>query len=517
MTRRTEALVLAAVVLAACAPYASSVAFGFTFDDANTILTHPGVRGPFSVDELWLRDFWGRSFVNTIGSWRPVVTFTYWLDWHLGRGQPWLFHLENLALYASLLVLFAFFLRRFFGKALTPTSRLVIVGVGGLLAVHSDVVPSATGRAEILSALFALWALLAPLREAGPVRLREVALTTAASVLAAGAKESALPVALLAPLLAYRWHAARGTDRREGMVALAAANAVALSGIVAFRVLRMPWWDWGADRATENSLLTASAGARLLGAGEVFAGYVQRLVWPARLAPDYSYAGIIPGHAPLHAVLGVALAAAVVAIGVANWRRGPGLSDAALGLAASYVVVSNTLVPASAIADRLFFFPSFWAVTLVVLAAQHLDPRGRLAAGALAIAFACAQAGVAARDSRRWRDDVTLFSSAIEARPTVVRSRRNLAQALADTGRIEDAAWQLTVANAILDRYPMPVSDDDFPSRWDRDPIEDRLGELRLKIGSSVANADIRRAAAMFRHWGNDDVAAVLDTWTDGA
>jgi hypothetical protein len=513
VTRRTEALVLAAVVLAACAPYASSVAFGFTFDDANTILTHPGVRGALSVDDLWLRDFWGRSFVNTIGSWRPVVTLTYWLDWHLGGGQPWLFHADNLVLYAALIGLQALFLKRFFGSALTPTSRLLAVGVGGALAIHADVVPSATGRAEILAALFALVALLAPLREGGPVRVREVALTAGASLLAAGAKESALPVALLAPLLAYRWHAARGTDRRGGMIALAAANAVALSGVVAFRVLRMPWWNWGADRATENSLLTASAWGRWMGAGEVLLGYLQRMALPAHLAPDYSYAGILPGHSPMLAAIGMAVAAVGFAVGLANWRRPPGLSDAAVGFAASYVVVSNTIVPASAIADRLFFFPSFWAVTLAALAIQRLESRRREVIGALAVTFACVQARVAATGNARWSDDVTLFSSAIDARPTVVRSRRNLAQALADAGRLEDAAWQLTVANAILDRYPMPIPDNDFPSSWDHAPMAVRLAELRTKVGAPALDADIQRAASTFLHWGNDDVAAVLETW----
>jgi protein O-mannosyl-transferase len=516
VTRRTEALVLAAIVVAVSLPFASSVAFGFTFDDANTILRHRGVAGPLSVDDLLLRDFWGRSYVNTIGSWRPVVTLGYWVDWHLGRGQPWLFHLHNLGLYAALVVVQALFLRRFFGDALGQVSRLVAVGTAGALAIHADVVPSATGRAEIVAALFGLLALLAPLREHGPLRVREVLLTTGACILAAGAKESALPVALLSPLLAYRWHAARGTDRRSAMVALAAANTLALAGIVAFRVLRMPWWDLGPERATENSLLAASPGVRLAGAAEVLVGYLQRLVWPARLAPDYSYAGIVPGHAPVLAAIGVAVAGLAFAVGLLNWKRPPGLSDAAIGFAASYVVVSSAIVPASAIADRLFFFPSFWAVTLVALAVQRLGVRRRMLAGAVSVAFACAQAFAAALDTPRWRDDVSLFTSAIDARPTVVRSRRNLAQALADAGRLEDAAWQLTVANAILDRYPMPLPADAFPTRWDREPIGARLDRLRLRIGPSAMSQDVRRAAATFRHWGNDDVAALLDTWSGG-
>jgi hypothetical protein len=513
VTRRTEALALTVVVLASCLPYASSVAFGFTFDDANTILGHHGVAGPLAFDDLILRDFWGRSFIDTIGSWRPVVTLTYWVEWHLAGGRPWLFHADNVALYGAVLALYAVFLKRFFGTALGPVSRLVAVGAAGALAIHSDVVPSATGRSEILAALFGLLGLLAPLREEGPVRLREVACTAGAGVLAAAAKESALPLALLAPLLAYRWHAARGTDRREGMVALTAASALGLAGVVAFRVLRMPWWSMGPERATENALIAAGPGPRLLGSGEVLGGYLGRAAWPARLAPDYSYAGIVPGHSPALAAAGFTAAAVLLAVGVAHWKRGPGLSDAAVGFAASYVVVSSTLVAASAIADRLFFFPSLWVMTLAALGAERMEARWRKVAGAVAAGFACAQGWVAFIDVPRWRDDVTLFTAAIDARPTVARSRRNLAQALADAGRVADAAWQMTVVGAILDRYPAPIPEGELPARWEQEPVEARLSALRLQTGAPAVEADMRRGAAMFRHWGNDDAAALLEAW----
>ncbi|HEV3189825.1 MAG TPA: hypothetical protein VGY54_04970, partial [Polyangiaceae bacterium] len=444
--------------MAAIAPYAPSVVFGFTLDDAHTILEHPGVRGRLSFVNLLLRDFWGRSFVNSIGSWRPLTTLTYWIDWHLAAGLPWAFHVGNLALYAVLLLVLARFLRRFFGAELALASRLVVVGVFGALAIHADVIPSATGRAEILAALCGLLALIAPLRLEGPVRAREVLLTAGASVLAMGAKESSLPIALLAPLFAYRWHAARGTDRRAPMIALTAASAAALFGIVAFRVLRMPWWSLGADRATENALLAAPPTERLLGAGEVFLEYMQHLTWPARLAPDYSYAGIVPGHATFRAAAGIALLVLILGGCVAGRKRAPGIPDAAAGLAASYIVVSNAIVPASAIADRLFFFPSLWVVILGTLFARRVATKTRQAIGALAIGFALAQASVATRDGLRWRDDITLLSSAVQARPTVARSRRNLALAFADAGQREDAAWQLIVANAILARYPRPLA-----------------------------------------------------------
>jgi hypothetical protein len=79
---------------------------------------------------------------------------------------------------------------------------------------------------------------------------------------------------------------------------------------------------------------------------------------------------------------------------------------------------------------------------------------------------------------------------------------------------LEDAAWQLTVANAIFDRYPAPLPSDLLPSSLDREPVPVRLVELRCKVGPSAMDDDVRRAAATFRHWGYGDVAALLDTWT---
>jgi hypothetical protein len=510
----SEALAIVAIALAACVPYAASVGYGFTFDDANTILGHPGVRGPFSAEDLLLRDNWGRPWFKTIGNWRPVATLDYWVDWHLGSGRPWVFHAHNLLLYALVLILYAVFSKRFFGQAMTPASRLLALAVVGALTLHGDVVPSATGRSEIAAALFAFLALLAPLREAGPVRAREVLLTAGASILAACSKESGLPVALLAPVLAYRWHRARGTNRRNGMIALSASCTAALCGVVAFRALRMPWWGMGPKLAMEDAVLPASTAGRLVGAAEVLVAYLGHFFYPVRLAPDYSYAGIVPGHAPLPATLGLALVAAGIGTLVRAWPRPPGIADALLGFVAAYVLASHAIVPsATAMADRLFFFPSFWVVTVGALVLGNLEGRRKGVAAGLAAAFALGQAAVATTTASRWRDDVTLLTSAVKARPNVARLRRGLAQALADRGVAEDAAWQLAVTNAIMGLYPAALPANDFPARWDGEPTAARLAALRDRIGQSGLRDALGNAAAVARRWGYEDVAAILDGW----
>ena len=498
---------------AALLPFAPSLAFGFAQDDAFAVLGHRGVKGTWSAVDLLLRDFWGRSRFDTIGAWRPTATLSYALDWQLGGGKPLAFHATNLALYAALLFVFERFLRRFFADEIPWRGRLAAVGAFGVLAIHADVVPSVTGRAEILAALFVLLGLLATLREDGPPRAREIAASTGLVLLAIGSKESALPAALLVPLLANRWHARRGTDGGRALRGLATANVAALAGVVAFRALRMPWIWPGPERAAENPLIVATVPGRLSGAAAVLAHYLAHLAWPARLAPDYSYAAMDVAREPVLAFVGVAVATCA-AVTVARHRTARGIVDAILGFGASYVVVSHVATPAIAVmADRLFFFPSLWVVTLGTLLAVRATRAIRGGVAALGVAFVAGQAIVAARDCTHWRDDVTLLSSAVEARPNVARSRRNLAQALGEAGRPDEAAWQGLVMAAILARFPWPVPESDFPASWEAQPVSARVDALALRLGACPFRDRLGRARASFEHWGMLPEAAVIDGW----
>jgi hypothetical protein len=219
-------------------------------------------------------------------------------------------------------------------------------------------------------------------------------------------------------------------------------------------------------------------------------------------------------HEPVLAAAGIALVVAVALAATRGQRPAPGLADAAIGFAASYVVVSQVLVPASNVmADRLFFFPSLWVVTIAALVAERARGPYRRGIALLAVAFAAGQGLVAARDCLAWRDDLTLLTSAVEARPDVARSRRNLAEALADAGHPEDAAWHLVVSMAILERYPAPVPADALPSELDGESIATRLDALRDKLGPCALRRRMKEALAAFERWGDGEEVALLNRW----
>jgi hypothetical protein len=516
VTRLPRPLVVALAVLGGLVPYVGSVRYGFTLDDANTIGGHKGVRERLSFTDIVLRDWWGRSRFDTIGTWRPFATLTFWVDQHVGGGHAWPFHVTNLLLYGALLVLLERFLFRWCGPALAAPARAVAVVVYGTLAIHADVVPSPTGRAELLAALFSLAALFAATCTP-TLGVREAALASGCLFLALLSKESAAPMAILVPLLSHRMHFERRTLHRGAILGLALAAPIELGAVAAFRMLAMPFMQLGPDRAPENPLLAVDAPRRLVGALDVLGLYLRHLVTGLGLAPDYSFSEppILRAGA-LGIALGGGTLLACAALVVACWRRAPRTADAALAFGASYLTVSNLVVAASAIADRLFFFPSMWLVVIgALLASEAARTRAaQRAACAMALVFAGVQAARATAYAALWRDDATLFTAAARAYPDVFRTQRNLAHALSDAHQDAAAAWHLAIAEAIFARYPVPTARDEIDPAWDDEPLRAELAHLRTTFGAHPACAAVERAQARLTSWEDPTAAALLAGWS---
>jgi hypothetical protein len=502
----------------AALPYLQTFSFGFTLDDANTIVGHRGVKEALSWDDLVLRDSWGRSRFDTIGVWRPLVTLTFWCDQHIAGGRMWPFHVTNVILYVALVVLADRFLSRWC-PTLSDAARWLALAAFGALAIHAGVVPSATGRADILAALFSLGSIAVATcgRKLGA---REVTLSAALLLFALTSKESSAPMAILVPLLAHRAHSERGTPRRGPMVALPASCVTALAVVAGFRALKMPFMDLGPERALENPLLAVDTPHRLLGSLDVLGFYANHLATGRGLAPDYSFSEPpILRDGVMGVVFGAAIVLACAAIVMATWRRVPRLADATLAFGASYFAVSNVALAASAIADRFFFFPSLWLLVMIAIAVDRLarSAGARRTACVLALAFTILQARAAMAYAAWWRDDVTLLGRAARVYPNVYRTQRNLAHAYADDARHDAAAFHLVVAETLYAHYPVPVPRDAISPAWDDEPLPARFAHLRDAFGGAATCAAARVASQRARSWNDVPAGDAIDAWVSGA
>ncbi|MBI2393343.1 MAG: hypothetical protein HYV09_27415 [Deltaproteobacteria bacterium] len=486
---RDERVGVGLVVAAGVAPLLRSLANGFAYDDTHSVLHHPGVRGPFSPAAIFGRDWWGVPLgrPDGLGSYRPFATLTLWLDAHVGGGAAWPFHLTNLLLYAGILLMAWVLLRRFAGEAMSATARLLAIALFATLAIHVEVVANATGRAELLATLASLGALHLALGELGVMRTILIGLLL---VIALGSKESAYPVTVLAPVLAFR---ARGEGARgRGAAAwVAVPSAIVLAFAVALRATVLQFGRKDAQMVIDNPLVFAPFRERVFGAMDVFPRYLGHAASGVDLCPDYGYAHHLPARSlDGGSALGFVMVAALVAALVLTWRRAPRVADALLGFGAAYAVISHLFIGASVLlADRVFFFPSFWMVVVVVLAGQRLSERrprlGPLLVGAAAL-FAATQAVLSFVTVPVWRDDRSLADYAVRACPRVMRSwilRLDVAQR---ANEAEEGAWAALAASALYLQHPRPVADDLLPETLADQPYPARVAHLRARLGDDA-------------------------------
>jgi hypothetical protein len=179
------------------------------------------------------------------------------------------------------------------------------------------------------------------------------------------------------------------------------------------------------------------------------------------------------------------------------------------------------------LADRLFFFPSFW---LVVFGAVMLDwlprlqpaaaaqPRrigARRMAAAAVVAWISVQGVIAAAAATMWRDDAVLYTQAIQTYPHVARTRINFSQVLSNVGQEDEAAWHLLLSRAYYVRFPEPIPPHEFPLAWDDLPIPERLQALRKQLGDQLTLAVFDGTLQFCERWRLHRRAEILQRWRE--
>jgi hypothetical protein len=498
------------LVICAVALYGGSLGAGFVFDDAHTILRHPGVTGPFSPRAIFLRDWWGEPLgaAESLGSWRPIATLSLWIDCHLGKGSALAFHLGNLAIFAALLVAIDRFLDAWLGDALRVGARRLVLAAFAALAIHVEVVANATGRAEMLALLFAVLALRAAIGPPTALRLTGMAIAFAASMLS---KESAYPLALFAPILALRRsigpeeEGPSAEDRRRARAVAVVAGVVLIGAIVLRARLVGRFHRDDLQMKFDNPLVYAPLGRRVLGGLEVITHHLQHATSGVDLCPDYSYAGVaLSDGVSLRAIVGLAALGGALWLAVRVRRTQPRLAEAIVGFFASYVAVSQLILPATVlVADRVFFTPSLFLLVGVGLALErvaHARPRVSRLIALAAAAFVAQQALMTALSVPAWKSDATLARAGVRTCPNVIRLRITRIEVARAENDVEEGVWNALAAAAVLSQFPRALDDDFLPA--EEQPFPDRLAALKRSLGTNftAVRAQAATIARSLRH-----------------
>ena len=430
--RFLPALLLVAVVVAV---HGNAIQNGFVWDDKFIVVDNPDTRDLSRLPDVLLSPDEMKPY------YRPLTRASFLVDYRVFGLNPRAYHLVNLVLHAAaVLLLYALGLRLFGARPPALVAALLLA----VHPIHSEAVAFVSARNNIFALCFALLALLLFIDAAERRSQARAALSAVALLFAMLAKEPglmALPVLALWLLVPALPGSKAGPRRWRLLLPHAAAVALYFG------------------------LRTAALGAPVASAG-VLPGLWTRLAQNYYVLPRYLLLALFPRDlGPYHEVPAnyatlwwLPLIWTAIALTVVLVARRPSTA-AVLGLlwlAMNLAPIVNIVpIPSTSMAERFFYIPAAGLWLLVADLARRASARiGARAFAAVGVVAAVALGLRTSRRDRDWRDDVTLFRSAIAAEPASLTAHFNYGNALKDKGAFAEARQQWQAALAIDPQDP---------------------------------------------------------------
>jgi Tfp pilus assembly protein PilF/4-amino-4-deoxy-L-arabinose transferase-like glycosyltransferase len=407
--------VLAALVCAAI--FLPTLRYQFVWDDEQLVTANQRLyaANPLSLFGQGFMPESHGSAATRVHYYRPLTVLTFWLDRHIWGWNPFGYHLTNVLLNASALVLLGLLLGRLAGrKQVWPV--LLGVAVFGLHPAHVESVAFISGRTDLLATVFVLLCLLSLRRYDRSGRWPWLGAATASAAAAMLAKETAVLLPLLVVAMLYRPGFGKRARNRFAVILPAAA-------VLACLVLR-----WLVLRSAALPAGTAGPVQRLLLFLNALGRYGQLAVFPFTHRLQYlDLAAFAAFNWPT--VVGLLL---LVSLPWLAWRfrgRAPGFGAAWFLLfilpASNLFAIGDTFL-----AERLLCL-SLAGVAIIALAVARIRPgTGRNVIMLLLFSYVGLMGVGAVRRMPVWRDPVTLFRTMVRESPGSADARVNLGAAL---------------------------------------------------------------------------------------
>lgn len=435
-------LLIAALALA---PYLNALPNGFAHDDDAAVREHPAVTGAAPLGRVFALDFWGHDARRgpSIGTWRPLTSLSFALDWRLGAGSPASFHRTNVALHVLASVGLLLLLLR---APFPAPVALVAAALFAVHPVHTEAVTSVVGRAELLGFCLALVVVALHPRDGPTARVIQALAFVAACL----AKESS---ALLGPIL-FAGDALSGRARpRWSRHALLAAS-LALVLALRWRALgRLVGFD---PDHLGNPLARAPWLPREVSALGLFGHAVSLVVAPHTLRADYG-AAVVTASTTLTAAHALALVT-LVALAVVGWRsrrQQPAVAAATLWFTVPTALGCNALLalPVS-FAERFLYLPSAAGLLLLALALQHaLRSRPPWVMAAVALPVVLAFGALTVRRNPDWASTQRLTLATVRDEPRSALFQFNRAVMFIAERRFDEALARCDAVSALAPRW----------------------------------------------------------------
>ena len=421
--------------------YSPSFENGFTYDDpsvvtdASELLSQPRLAG-----RLFSTDYFRLSGESTF---RPIVTLTYVVDWQIGGGKAWAFHLHSVLWHLLTVGCLIVLLPRL---GAGPFVQFAIAAIYGVHPALTEAVDAIAFREDVLVVAFGLLGLLAltgSWPRSGLIRLLAGTLFFGAALLS---KESGLVFAALLPLThwAIARHAAPTEPWRPSRYTLQYLSlSVCILAYLVVRFWLLPASEAYGVRVSESLVYSAATGVVAVGY------YLLLLVYPHPLCADYR--GVV---AYVLSMIDWRFWASLVVIGgvtgLAWWRRrtSPLAFWGWAWFLISLAPVLNIVPIPTFMAERFLYLPYVGLIGFAV--ASLAPPAGvpsRVLVAATVVLF-CVFSGLTWTRQHAWSSNDVLWRTTLEDHPSAQGALHGYGSALIESGRYIEA---ITYLKRVLD------------------------------------------------------------------
>jgi len=448
------------IAAAALAVYLPSIGNGFVgWDDPAYVSENPHLKSLSVASVKWAFGTFHHS------NWHPLTSLSYSLDYTIWGLDPQGYHLTNALLHAVNVYLVVILAARLFGAAFYRSREAALLGaafVGNLFAVHPLHVESVawiSERKDVLYALFWLLSILAYLQYAtSSNRRRSVIayqLSLASFVLSLLSKPMAISLPFVLLILDFCPLGRLHRNRRLAPLLLEKLPFFALCAGSAAITL-------AAQSTSVKPFAFYSLADRLWGASAALVFYLRKTAVPLDLVPFYPLPVTVQPLEPQYwgsAVLVVTL----TVISLRLLQKLPVLAATWAYFVISLVPVLGILqVGSQAAADRYMYLPILGPLMLIGAAvakrADRLDQPRRTRCISVAVAvisvIAVALSVLTVRQTRIWKDTLTLYNYVIERFPESPKFYAGRASYYMNAGRPEEAIADVSKVIDFNLRYP---------------------------------------------------------------
>lgn len=414
------------------------------YDDPRYVVQNPWVTNGLTLGGIQ----WAFTHVHAT-NWHPLTTISHMLDCQVYGLQPWGHHLTNILLHAAAAILLFLALRELTGN-LWPS--LFVAAVFAVHPLRVESVVWVSERKDVLSGVFfmlTLWAYTRYARGKGSPSFWYIALVVLFALgLMCKPTLVTLPFVLL--LLDY-WPLGRTQQ----------SSSRARANMASQERQRRDTWPWLvveklplfalsaascvatllAQKQALDASLKPPLGERIGNALVSYAIYLGQMIWPAHLAVLYPYP---EGNLKVSHVILALLLLLIISTGFFLWRRKyPFLLTGWLWYLGMLVPMIGIVQVGSQVrADRYTYLPQIGLYLLVAWGAMELFHQWRRSRVILAGAGFLIITALITRSyfqTSFWQDTETLWKHATATTSNNYIATTNLAEALFQSGRFDEA------------------------------------------------------------------------------